>query len=84
MANWEKKSAYLLREIVKFKTYVDSLKAAQEQKEVIDKERETRAPEKAALSADATQDASTPIPAVEPVTHTLEAAVMPPQTAQSV
>ena len=48
MANWEKKSAYLLREIVKFKTYVDSLKAAQQQKEVINQEREMRAAEKAA------------------------------------
>jgi hypothetical protein len=53
MANWEKKSAYLLREIVKFKTYVDSLKVAQQQKEVIEQEREARASEKAALFADA-------------------------------
>lgn len=29
MANWEKKSSYLLREIVKFRTYIDSLQAAQ-------------------------------------------------------
>lgn len=56
MANWEKKSAYLLREIVKFKTYVDSLKAAQQQKEVIEKEREERAAEKAALYAKAADD----------------------------
>ena len=33
MANWEKKSSYLLREIVKFKTYVDSLLLAQKEKE---------------------------------------------------
>lgn len=33
LANWERKSAYLLREIVKFRTYIDSLKAAQTQKE---------------------------------------------------
>jgi Pleckstrin homology domain len=33
MANWEKKSSYLLREIVKFKTYVDSLALAQKEKE---------------------------------------------------
>ena len=33
MANWEKKSSYLLREIVKFKTYVDSLLHAQKEKE---------------------------------------------------
>jgi hypothetical protein len=53
MSNWEKKSAYLLREIVKFKTYVDSLKAAQQQKEVLGEEREARAAEKAALFANA-------------------------------
>lgn len=33
MANWEKKSSYLLREIVKFKTYVDSLSLAQKEKD---------------------------------------------------
>ncbi len=35
MANWEKKSSYLLREIVKFKTYVDSLMLAQKEKEKV-------------------------------------------------
>lgn len=29
MANWERKSSYLLREIVKFRTYIDVLQAAQ-------------------------------------------------------
>jgi hypothetical protein len=29
MANWEKKSSYLLREIVKFRTYIDCLQAAE-------------------------------------------------------
>src|SRR5205085_6801205 len=33
MANWERKSSYLLREIVKFRTYIDCLQAAQVQKE---------------------------------------------------
>lgn len=33
LANWERKSAYLLREIVKFRTYIDCLKSAQTQKE---------------------------------------------------
>jgi hypothetical protein len=40
MNNWEKKSAYLLREIVKFRTYIDSLAAAQTQKDKLNKERE--------------------------------------------
>lgn len=31
--NWERKSSYLLREIVKFRTYIDSLQSAQGQKE---------------------------------------------------
>ena len=35
MANWERKSSYLLREIVKFRTYIDSLEAAQVQREKI-------------------------------------------------
>ena len=35
MANWERKSSYLLREIVKFRTYIDCLQAAQVQKEAI-------------------------------------------------
>ena len=35
MANWERKSAHLLREIVKFRTYIDCLQAAQAQKEKI-------------------------------------------------
>lgn len=35
MANWERKSSYLLREIVKFTTYIDCLQAAQAQKEKI-------------------------------------------------
>ena len=40
MANWEKKSSYLLREIVKFRTYIDSLRGALEQKEKIHASRE--------------------------------------------
>ena len=40
MNNWEKKSSYLLREIVKFRTYIDSLNAAQVAKEKFYKERE--------------------------------------------
>ncbi len=39
MTNWERKSSHLLREIVKFKTYVDCLKSAQTQKERIYAER---------------------------------------------
>lgn len=35
MANWERKSSYILREIVKFRTYIDCLQAAQAQKEKI-------------------------------------------------
>ncbi|KAL8666237.1 MAG: hypothetical protein Q9168_007525 [Polycauliona sp. 1 TL-2023] len=35
MANWERKSSYLLREIVKFRTYIDCLHAAQVCKEAV-------------------------------------------------
>jgi hypothetical protein len=37
MNNWEKKSSYLLREIVKFRTYIDTLQNAQTMKERIQK-----------------------------------------------
>lgn len=40
MANWERKSAYLLREIVKFRTYVDVLQLANARKTEIYNERE--------------------------------------------
>ena len=39
MTNWERKSSYLLREIVKFRTYIDCLQAAQTQKEKLYAER---------------------------------------------
>jgi hypothetical protein len=42
MANWERKSQYLLREIVKFRTYIDTLTNAQVLKEKIYAEREAR------------------------------------------
>ncbi|KAK2595406.1 hypothetical protein QQS21_006880 [Conoideocrella luteorostrata] len=40
MANWERKSAYLLREIVKFRTYVDCLQQAEARKREIYSERD--------------------------------------------
>ncbi|CBF82711.1 Sec7 domain protein [Aspergillus nidulans FGSC A4] len=40
MANWERKSSYLLREIVKFRTYIDSLQSAIDAKNKILAERE--------------------------------------------
>lgn len=39
MANWERRSAYLLREIVKFRTYVDCLQQAEARKREIYAER---------------------------------------------
>ncbi len=39
MTNWERKSSYLLHEIGKFGIYVDSLEAAQKEKEKIYAER---------------------------------------------
>ncbi|PNS17250.1 PH and SEC7 domain-containing protein [Sphaceloma murrayae] len=46
IANWEKKSAYLLRENVKFRTYIDALNLAQEEKKKIDVDRAEREQEK--------------------------------------
>ncbi|KAL2127127.1 hypothetical protein VTI74DRAFT_11275 [Chaetomium olivicolor] len=40
MANWERKSEYLLREIVKFRTYVDCLRQAEQRRAEIYGERE--------------------------------------------
>lgn len=40
MTNWEKKSSYLLREIVKFRTYIDTLLSAQARREEVYRERE--------------------------------------------
>ncbi|KAJ6784553.1 hypothetical protein PWT90_07757 [Aphanocladium album] len=40
MANWERKSSYLLREIVKFRTYVDCLNQAENRKREVYKERD--------------------------------------------
>ena len=42
MNNWERKSAYLLREIVKFTTYLESLHFAQKEKDKVLGEREQR------------------------------------------
>lgn len=35
MNNWQRKSEYLLREVVKFRTYIDSLVAAQKSRDEI-------------------------------------------------
>ncbi len=43
MANWERKSSYLLREIVKFTTYIDSLQGAEATKQRIYAERALQA-----------------------------------------
>lgn len=40
--NWEKKSSYLLREIVKFRTYIDTLEAAKKRREEVYEERRER------------------------------------------
>jgi peptidoglycan hydrolase CwlO-like protein len=52
MANWERKSQYLLREIVKFRTYIDTLTTAQTQKQKIYSEREAREKELEADNAE--------------------------------
>lgn len=53
MANWEKKSSYLLREIVKFRTYIDCLQSAEAGKHRIYAERAAR---KAELQAGYDED----------------------------
>ena len=51
MTNWERKSSYLLREIVKFRTYIDCLQAAQALREEIGRDRERDAADKSAAAA---------------------------------
>jgi hypothetical protein len=45
MNNWERKSSYLLREIVKFRTYIDALSSACAAKEKVFQEKEQRSKE---------------------------------------
>lgn len=56
MANWERKSQYLLREIVKFRTYIDTLTTAQIAKQKLYAEREARGEEVSESAGDAVQD----------------------------
>lgn len=58
LANWEKKSAYLLREIVKFKTYVSSLTEAQNMKERVERDRQEKAAVEAARRLSMTGESS--------------------------
>jgi hypothetical protein len=58
MANWERKSQYLLREIVKFRTYIDTLSMAQVSKQKIYAEREALESEMAEEEGAADTDAS--------------------------
>ena len=58
MSNWERKSSYLLREIVKFRTYIDSLTAAQVQKDKIYTEREAEESKNADVDVSAQQELS--------------------------
>lgn len=57
MVNWERKSSYLLREIVKFRTYIDCLQTAQAQKEKI---YASKAPASAPASAAAAPEEQEP------------------------
>ncbi|KAK7619358.1 Pleckstrin homology domain-containing protein [Phyllosticta citricarpa] len=64
MTNFQKKSEYLLKELIKFKTYIEALNFAHDTKTKIYKEREDREQEKAA-SADEKAKAAAEGPAEE-------------------
>lgn len=49
MGNWEKKSSYLLKEVVKFRTYIEALEKAGIRREKVYEERRIREEENAAL-----------------------------------
>ena len=57
MVNWERKSQYLLREIVKFRTYIDTLTTAQIQKQKIYAEREILEEKVSGVDGDAAMEA---------------------------
>ncbi|KAI1437329.1 hypothetical protein GGR50DRAFT_97054 [Xylaria sp. CBS 124048] len=68
MANWERKSSYLLREIVKFRTYVDSLQQANDRRKEIYIERENA--RRAARGEDIDDDDSASVHSIEADTAT--------------
>jgi len=84
MANWEKKSAHLLREIVKFRTYMDSLGAAAAARDRVYRARERDAGDPLPASADSHVDQPASADALqdddEDVLH-LEDAVAPSERA---
>lgn len=51
MNNWEKKSSYLLKEVVKFRTYIEALERAGVRRGVVYEERKIREEDNAAMSA---------------------------------
>jgi ATP phosphoribosyltransferase regulatory subunit HisZ len=53
MSNWQRKSEYLLREIVKFRTYIESLTAASTAKEIVLARRAERDAELAVIRSNA-------------------------------
>jgi hypothetical protein len=53
MSNWQRKSEYLLREIVKFRTYIESLTAASTAKEIVLARRAERDAELAVIRGNA-------------------------------
>jgi hypothetical protein len=65
MANWERKSSYLLREIVKFRTYIDSLNAAQTRKDQIYAEREAEIAKDEAANKDLAANTATALDDVD-------------------
>ncbi|KAK7521506.1 hypothetical protein IWZ03DRAFT_411750 [Phyllosticta citriasiana] len=92
MTNFQKKSEYLLKELIKFKTYIEALNFAHDTKTKIYKEREDREQEKAA-SADEKAKAAAEGPseedrdtmsAADSFTSALEARQMIPDEAREI
>ncbi|KAH8727201.1 hypothetical protein GQ44DRAFT_130593 [Phaeosphaeriaceae sp. PMI808] len=82
MANWERKSQYLLREIVKFRTYIDTLTSAQVQKQKIYAERE--ALEEQTAKANEETDSSSQAAEKDGAEHTSVAVAARPITMQPI
>ncbi|KAF2704262.1 hypothetical protein K504DRAFT_390429 [Pleomassaria siparia CBS 279.74] len=78
MANWERKSSYLLREIVKFRTYIDSLNAAQTNKDRIYAQRKIDAENNPELNA---EDDDTKL---HPVASEIDGADEPPKSSEPI
>ncbi|KAK8175117.1 Sec7 domain-containing protein [Phyllosticta citrichinensis] len=84
MTNFQKKSEYLLKELIKFKTYIEALHFAHETKTKIYKEREEREQEKAAAAEGPAEEGRDTMSAADSFTSAPEARQAIPDEAREI